>query len=69
MAEPVLDAFRAARLFLPSKLHELSAADLDCLKAFPFLNSQPTIDGLKSEIPTYIAASKDVSAEINPMAW
>ena len=60
--KPVLDAFKAARLFSPSKFHELkpSAADIDCLKAFPFLNSQPTIDGLKSEIPTYMAASEDV---------
>ena len=46
-----------------------TAADIDCLKAFPFLNSQPTIDGLKSEIPTYMAASEDISAEIDPIAW
>ena len=67
--KPVLDAFKAARLFSPSKFHELkpSAADIDCLKALPFLNSQPTIDGLKSEIPTYMAVSEDVSTDIN--AW
>ena len=69
--KPVLNAFKAARLFSPSMFHELkpSAVDIDCLKAFPFLNSQPTIDGLKSEIPTYMAASEDVSAEIDPIAW
>ena len=72
--KPVLDAFKAARLFSPSKFHELkpSAADIHCLKAFPFLNSQPTIDGLKSEIPTYMAASEDVPillTDINPVAW
>ena len=69
--KPVFDAFKAARLFSPSKFHELkpSAADIDCLKAFSFLNSQQTIDGLKSEIPTYMAASEDVSAELNPIAW
>ena len=63
--KPVLDAFKAARLFSPSKFHELkpSAADIDCLKAFPFLNSQPTIDGLKSEIPTYMAANEDVPTD------
>ena len=67
----LLDVFKAARLFLPSKFHELkpSATDIDCLRAFPFLNSQPTIDGLKSEIPTYLAASEDVSAEIEPIVW
>ena len=60
--KPVLDAFKAASLFSPSKFHELkpSAVDIDCLKAFQFLNSQPTIDGLKSEIPTYMAVSEDV---------
>ena len=69
--KPVLDAFKAACLFSPSKFHELkpSAAGIDCLKAFPFLNSQPTIDGLKSEIPTYMAASEDVPTDINPVAW
>ena len=72
--KPVLDAFKAVRLFSPSKFHELkpSAADIDCLKAFPFLNSQPTIDGMKSEIPTYMAASEDVPilpTDINPVAW
>ena len=69
--KPVLDAFKAACLFSPSKLHKLkpSTADIDCLKAFPFLNSQPAIDGLKSEIPTYMAASEDVSTDINPVAW
>ena len=38
--KPVLDAFKAARLFSPSKFHELKpgAADIDCLEAFPFLN-------------------------------
>ena len=36
--KPVLDAFKAARLFSPFKLHELkpSATDIDCLKAFQF---------------------------------
>ena len=69
--KPVLDAFEAARLFSPFKFHELkpSAADIGCLKAFPFLNSQPTIDGLKSEMPTYMAASEDVPTDINPVAW
>ena len=72
--KPMLYACKAARLFSPSKFHELkpSAADIDCLKAFPFLNSQPTIDRLKSEIPTYMAASEDVPrllTDINPVAW
>ena len=69
--KPVLDAFKAARLFSPFKFHELkpSATDIDCLKAFPFLSSQETIDGLKMEIPMYMAASEDVSTEIDLIAW
>ena len=46
-----------------------SATDIDCLKAFPFLSSQETIDGLKMEIPMYMAASEDVSTEIDLFAW
>ena len=69
--KPVLDAFKVTRLFLPFKFHELkpSATDIDCLKAFPFLSSQETIDGLKMEIPMYMAASEDVSTEIDLIAW
>ena len=69
--KPVLDVFKAARLFSPFKFHELkpSATDIDCLKAFPFLSSQETINGLKMEIPMYMAASEDVSTEIDLIAW
>ena len=61
-----MDAFKAARLFSPFKFHELkpSATDIDCL-----LSSQETIDGLKMEIPLYMAACEDVSAEIDLIAW
>ena len=59
------------RLFSPFKFHELkpSATDVDCLKAFPFLSSQETIDRLKMEIPMYMAASEDISTEIDLIAW
>ena len=69
--KPVLDAFKVARLFLPFKCHELKpiATDIDCLKAFPYLSSQETNDGLKIEISMYMAASEDVSTEINLIAW
>ena len=69
--KPVLDAFKATRLFSLFKFHELklSATDIDCLKAFPFLSSQETIDGLKIEIPMYMAASEDVSTEIDLINW
>ena len=69
--KPVLDAFKAVRLFSPFNFYELkpNATDIDCLKAFPFLSSQETIDGLMMEIPMYMAASEHVSTEIDLIAW
>ena len=69
--KPVLDTFKAARLFSPSKFYELraSAADVDASRAFPFLDSPPTIGGLKSEIPTYMAASEEVSTDTDAIIW
>ena len=60
--------FKAARCFLHSKIYELwpTVADIDCLRAFRSLDSQPIIDVLKA---AYLAATKDVSTEINPVAW
>ena len=37
-----------------------TANDVDSFAAFPFLNSE-VISGLKSELPEYVAAAKDVS--------
>ena len=70
--KPVLNAFKAACLFSPFKFHKFkpSATDIDSLKAYPFLSSQETIDGLKMEIPMYMAAtSEEVSTEIDLIAW
>ena len=68
--KPVLDAFKAACLFSLFKFHELkaSATDIDWFKAFPFLSSQETFDGLKMEIHMYMATSEDVSTEIDLIA-
>ena len=67
----VLGAIKAVRLFSPFKFHELkpSATDIDCLKPFPFLSSQETIDGLKMAFPMYMAASEYVSTKIDLVAW
>ena len=67
----VLDVFKVARLFSPFKFHKLkpSATDIDGLKAFQFMSLQETIDGLKMEIPMYMAANEDVSTEIDLIAW
>ena len=49
--------------FSPSKCSELrpTVVDIDSLRVFPFLDSQPMIDGLKAELPAYLAAAEDVS--------
>ena len=68
--KPVVTAFKAARYFSPSKVNELkpTAADIDGLTAFPFLNSE-VIDGLKSELPEYLAAAEDVSDKVDVIWW
>ena len=67
----LVEAFKAARLFSPQKIIEMQpAADaVDSLKAFPFLKKQETLDGLKEELPQYLAKASDISSEIDPVDW
>ena len=53
------EAFKAARLFSPSKLSEMNPGvnAIDSLCSFPFLS--PFIPGLKEEFPQYIAFAED----------
>ena len=39
-----------------------TAANIESLYAISFLDSTLTIDGLKAELPLYLAAAEDVSA-------
>ena len=66
-----LVAYKAARYFSPTKLNELkpSATDIDSLRAFTLLDSTLIIDGLKAELPMYLAASADVSTQTDAIAW
>ena len=68
--KPIVLAFKAARYLSPSKVNELkpTAIDIDSLTAFPFLNSE-VIDGLKSELPEYLAAAEDVSDKVDVIEW
>ena len=54
--------FKAARLFCPVRIQWLKPTNalVDSLRAFPFLDSDTTIDSLKAELPAYLAAPKDV---------
>ena len=64
-----MEAFKAARLFCPQKVTEMepTANSVDSLNAFPFLDKQEVIDGLKEELPQYLAKAADVSSEIDPV--
>lgn len=57
----VVVAFKAARLFCPVRIQRLKPSALvKSLRAFLFLDSDTTIDGLKAELPANLAAAEDV---------
>ena len=64
-------AFKAARFFLPCKIHEMKpdASAIDDLKAFPFLDNVTVLNGLKVELPSYLAKAADVSPSIETLTW
>ena len=65
-----MEAFKAARYFLPSKIDELkpTISDIDSLKSFPFLDST-LIAELKTELAEYSAADEGVVESVNPLDW
>lgn len=69
--QPAVLAFKAARYFSPPKVNEIkpTAADIDSLRAISFLDTTSTIDGLKAELPLYLAAAEDVSAQTDVLQW
>lgn len=58
---PLMRIFKAARLFCPATLRSLAptAATIQELRTFPFLDSDATIDNLATELPSYLAAAED----------
>ncbi len=66
-----LDAFKAARFFSPHKLSLLhpSAADIDSLGSFPFLNSELLLSSLKAELPVYLAKVDRVDSGTGCVKW
>ena len=49
--------------FCPVRIQWLKPTNalVESLRAFPFLDSDATIDGLKAELPAYLAATEDVA--------
>ena len=66
-----LSAFKAARYFSPQKINDIqpNAAAIDSLKAFPFLNSEAILDGLKGELSSYLAKVSDIDSSIDILQW
>ena len=66
-----LSAFKAVYLFSPQKLQvmELDVNVIDGLSIFPFLNSTSILDGLKAELPTYLAKSVDIDSNFSCLEW
>ena len=67
--KPQVEAFKAARIFSPSKAKELqpTTSDVDELKCFSF--NYTFIEELKAELPTYLACCDGVSTEIPVCNW
>ena len=65
-----LNAFKAARLFSPTKVKMIKPdiAMIETLSTFPFVNDT-TLSALKSEFPNYVAASEDVSSDLSPLEF
>ena len=57
----VVVAFKAARLLCPARIQWLKPTNAleESLRAFLFLDSDATIDGLKAELPAYLAAAAE----------
>ena len=67
--KPLVQAFKAARIFSPSKANELkpTTRDVDELQCFSFDSS--LLEGLKAELATYLARCDDVSTETPICDW
>ncbi len=68
--KPAMNAFKAARLFSPSKVNSMhpTPSDINDLSVFPFFPSS-VIEELKKELPNYLSVAEDVSSAIDPVAW
>lgn len=67
-----VEIFSGCRLFSPQKVHVMqpNASAIDqALKTIPFLNSQQQLDGLKSELPAYLARAADTDQQFDILEW
>ena len=64
-------AFKAARYFSPQQMKDIQpdAEAINSVKAFPFLDSQTVLNGLKQELPSYLAKVVDLDPAIDILQW
>ena len=70
-SQDMLLAFKAARYFSPQKINDIqpNVEAINALKSFPFLNSKTILDGLKGELPSYLAKVTDIDSSIDILQW
>ena len=66
---PAINAFKAARLFLPAKINDMMPNATTVASLRTFLDNDQIISDLKSELATYLAAAEDVDIETSPLKW
>ena len=62
------DAFKAAQLFVPHKIHSMqpAACDVDQLTSIPF---SQILHNLKAELSSYLAAASSATASTDTLEW
>ena len=70
-SQDTLSAFKAAHYFSPQKINDIQpdADAINALKSFSFLNSKTVLDGLKEELPSYLAKVTDIDPSIDILQW
>lgn len=63
-------AFKSARYFSPQKISVIqpNADAISSLSVFPFFSAE-VLEGLKAELPVYLAKATDVAPNLNCLEW
>ena len=67
-----VEIFKGCRLFSPNKIHIMkptAAAVEDALSPIPFLKCKERLDGLKSELASYLSRAADTDPDFPPLEW
>ena len=67
-----MEIFKGCRLFSPQKIHIMQTNALaidEALSTVPFLNTKQELDGLKAELPAYLAKAADTDQQFNILEW